>query len=84
MRKPSPAVCRTTVCLITAIVAAICVFATTNVSARVDRSKLECEKTKQKISKIQSKMRKGYRASEGVKMDDELRRLRKLRSKQCR
>ena len=52
--------------------------------ARVDCTKAECEITKQKISKIKSKMRQGYRASEGVKMDDELRRLRKLRSKYCR
>jgi len=52
--------------------------------SRIDRTKAECEKTKQKISKIESKMRQGYRASEGVKMDDELRRLRKLRSKYCR
>ncbi len=55
-----------------------------DILARVDCTKAECEKTKQKISKIESKMRQGYRASEGVKMDDELRRLRKLRSKYCR
>jgi hypothetical protein len=52
--------------------------------AKSDCSKQECEKTRQKIAKIESKMRQGYRASQGVKMDDELRRLRKLRSKQCR
>jgi len=44
----------------------------------------DCEKTRQKIARIESKMRQGYRASQGVKMEDELRRLRKLRSKQCR
>ena len=47
-------------------------------------TKNECEKTRQKIARIESKMRQGYRASQGVKMEDELRRLRKLRSKQCR
>ena len=46
--------------------------------------KAECEKTKQRIAKIQSKMRQGYRVSEGAKMEDQLRRLRKLRSKYCR
>ena len=52
--------------------------------AHQDCKKQDCEKTRQKIAKIESKMRQGYRASQGVKMDDELRRLRKLRSKQCR
>jgi len=47
-------------------------------------TKKDCEKTRQKIARIESKMRQGYRASQGVKMEDELRRLRKLRSKQCR
>jgi len=44
----------------------------------------ECEKTKQKIAKIESKMRQGYRTAAGEKMTDELRRLRKLRAKYCR
>jgi len=44
----------------------------------------KCKLTKQKIAKIHSKMRQGYSASQGVRMDDELRRLRKLRSKYCR
>jgi hypothetical protein len=52
--------------------------------AHRDRTKTECEKTRQKIAKIESKMRQGYRAAQGVKMEDELRRLRKLRAKQCR
>jgi hypothetical protein len=49
-----------------------------------DKTERECEKTRQKIAKIESKMRAGYTASQGIKMDDELRRLRKLRAKQCR
>jgi hypothetical protein len=52
--------------------------------AHQDRTKIECEKTRQKIAKIESKMRQGYSAAQGVKMEDELRRLRKLRAKQCR
>jgi hypothetical protein len=47
-------------------------------------TKERCEKTKQKIAKIHSKMRQGYTASQGVRMDEELRRLRKMRSKYCR
>jgi hypothetical protein len=46
--------------------------------------KAECEETKQKIRKIQSKMREGYSASRGEKMAAELRELRKVRSKLCR
>jgi len=45
--------------------------------------KVECEKTRQKIAKIRSKMRQGYHVSQGIKMEDQLRRLRKLRSKYC-
>ena len=47
-------------------------------------SKAKCEETKQKIKKIESKMRQGYSASQGQKMQDDLRRLRKIRSKRCR
>jgi len=53
-------------------------------AAQNGKSKDDCEKTKQKIAKIHSKMRQGYTASQGVRMDEELRRLRKLRSKYCR
>lgn len=53
-------------------------------NAHVYCPEVECERIKQKIAKIQSKMRQGYRASAGEKMEDELRRLRKLRSKTCR
>jgi hypothetical protein len=66
------------------VIVAVMSFYSHDSFPRIDRTKAECEKTKQKISKIESKMRQGYRASEGVKMDDELRRLRKLRSKYCR
>lgn len=46
--------------------------------------KEKCEEVKQKIRKIESKMRQGYTAREGVRMEDELRRLRSIRSKSCR
>ena len=47
-------------------------------------TELECEKVKQKISKIQSKMRSGYSRAEGEKLEAELRHLRSLRRKACR
>jgi len=56
----------------------------TEVAAAKSNAKEKCEKTKQKIAKIHSKMRQGYSASQGIRMDEELRRLRKLRSKYCR
>ena len=53
-------------------------------AAQNGNSKEKCEKTKQKIAKLHSKMRQAYTASQGVRMDEELRRLKKLRSKYCR
>ncbi len=46
--------------------------------------KAKCEETKQKIEKIQSKMRRGYTRAQGEKMEAELRSLRAIRSKRCR
>ncbi len=54
------------------------------VPAHVYCPKAECEATKQRIRKIQSKMRLGYTRSQGEKLEAELRRLRALRSKRCR
>ena len=44
----------------------------------------KCEETKQKIEKIQAKMRQGYTRAQGEKMEAELRSLRAIRSKRCR
>ena len=49
-----------------------------------DDLKVECEKTKQKIKTLQSKMRRGYSRAQGEKWRDQLRALRAVRSKQCR
>ena len=46
--------------------------------------KAECEKTKEKIRSIQARMRQGYSASQGARMEADLRDLRKRRSKVCR
>lgn len=47
-------------------------------------AKAKCEETKQKIEKIQAKMRHGYTRAQGEKMEAKLRSLRALRSKRCR
>jgi hypothetical protein len=46
--------------------------------------KAECEETKQKIRHIQSKMRQGYTRKQGERMEEDLRKLRAIRSKKCR
>ena len=55
-----------------------------SISAHEYCSKAECEETKQKIRNIQSKMRQGYTRKQGEKMEDDLRKLRAIRSKECR
>lgn len=47
-------------------------------------AKAKCEETRQKIEKIQAKMRQGYTRAQGEKMEAELRGLRATRSKRCR
>ena len=46
--------------------------------------KAECEKTRQKIRQIQAKMRQGYTARQGAKLEADLRKYRAMRAKQCR
>ena len=46
--------------------------------------KAKCEETKQKIEKIQAKMRQGYTRAQGEKMEAQLRSLRAIKSKRCR
>ncbi len=63
---------------------AICLLIIRPVLAHEYCSKAECEKTKQKIERIHSKMRQGYTRKQGEKMEANLRRLTAIRSKQCR
>jgi hypothetical protein len=53
-------------------------------NAHDDSSKQECEKTKQKIKKLESRMRHGYSRAQGEKWRTQLRALRAARWKQCR
>ena len=62
----------------------ICLCSAVNATGTTESDKKECARTKQKIERIRSKMRQGYNVSQGIKMEDELRRLRKVRSKVCR
>lgn len=52
------------------------------------RSRVECREacaeTKQKIQKVQARMRSGYNAKQGERMQAELRRLRSIHAKVCR
>jgi hypothetical protein len=63
---------------------AFCLLFVPGVSAHEYCSKAECEETRQKIRKIQSKMRQGYTRKQGEKMEADLRMLTAIRSKKCR
>jgi hypothetical protein len=43
-----------------------------------------CEKVKQQIRSIQTKMRNGYSASQGIRLEDRLRELKDKRYQLCR
>ena len=43
-----------------------------------------CEKVKQQIRSIQTKMRNGYSAAQGIRYDERLRELKEKRYKLCR
>jgi hypothetical protein len=54
-------------------------------AAAVDSDRdLECEKIKQEIREIHSRMRSGYTRAQGEKLEARLRKLRALRAKACR
>ena len=65
-------------------VIAFCLLFMPGISANEYCSKAECEETRQKIRKIQSKMRQGYTRKQGEKMEADLKMLSAIRSKQCR
>lgn len=55
-----------------------------NAAAKTRCEKFECDEVKADIREIQAKMRSGYTAAEGVRLDAKLRRLREKRAKICR
>ncbi len=68
----------------TILVAVCTILLAPTASAHDDHSKAECEKTQQKIKKLESRMRQGYTRAQGEKWSDQLRMLRANRFKQCR
>ncbi len=60
------------------------ILVSTPVTAHDYCPKAECEKVKQKIRRIEARMRQGYTRAQGEKMSDQLRELRAIRSKTCR
>lgn len=64
----------------------LALLAATAVAPAADRAeeKAECERVKEQIRELQSRMRRGYRAAQGVKLNEKLLELRKRRAKVCR
>lgn len=52
--------------------------------ADVKDDKAACEKVKQQIRSIQAKMRNGYSAAQGIRLDERMRKLKEKRYKLCR
>lgn len=60
------------------------VLATMQAAADTRDDEAACEKVKQQIRSIQTKMRNGYSAAQGIRYDERLRELKKKRYKLCR
>jgi hypothetical protein len=59
-------------------------YSATALPSPMNEREVKCAETRDKIRRIESKMRQGYTARQGVKMEDELRSLRELRKRVCR
>lgn len=66
-----------------AVVAALALMPALQAAAAAD-TRDECEKVKAEIRKVQEKMRRGYSAAQGVKLNARLLELRERRLKVCR
>ena len=75
MRSRNPRPCAT-------LLLVICCWHMPLMAATEDDQK--CKVTKEKIRKVQSKMRSGYTRAQGEKMEEQLRKLRKQRRQFCR
>ena len=67
----------------TALLIAIC-LAVTMVQAAGNRDKSECARIREKIRKIESRMRAGYTNKQGEKYNEQLRKLKAKRYELCR
>jgi outer membrane lipoprotein-sorting protein len=61
-----------------------CLFLNVQVQAKTQSEKEACQKVKDKIEAIQSRMRTGYSASQGRRYEERLRELRDKRYRLCR
>lgn len=59
-------------------------YSATVLPSPIDERELKCAETRERIRRIESKMRQGYTTKQGVKMQDELRSLRERRKRLCR
>jgi len=66
------------------LVVTVCFLFIPASSAHVQGDKARCDKTKQQIRLVQSKMRAGYTRAQGEKLEARLRKLRAERAKVCR
>jgi len=66
------------------VVVSLCVLSPAAARAHNVCTKAKCEETRQKIEKVQAKLRQGYTRAQGEKIEAELRSLRAIRSKRCR
>ena len=53
-------------------------------SANAKKDKEACEKVKQQVRAVQARMRSGYSAAQGIRLDERLRELKKKRYRLCR
>lgn len=66
------------------VIAAIaCSWASDVVAGRKDDAE-RCTEVKQKIREIEERMRRGYSAAQGIRLDERLRKLKDERYKVCR
>ena len=56
----------------------------TTAAGNTQSKKEDCEKVKQQIRAIEAKMRNGYSAAQGIRLDERLRLLKDKRYKLCR
>ena len=60
------------------------ILASQSVDAGTDKDRAACEKVKQQIRAIEARMRDGYSAAQGIRLDERLRKLKEKRYKLCR
>ena len=67
-----------------ATVAAIALAFVVFTPASADRDSAACEKVKQQIREIEARMRNGYSAAQGIRLEERLRKLKDKRYRLCR